>query len=125
MDPISHQPHFKQLDSFVPDRLIGGDNVDQVTRSFSLQVDPAIYQRGTVLELSGTPGVYRRVTVDANAAFVLLEAVDATAAIAKGVAGVRGSYNANALILGVGATLAGVRVALEAKGNFVSDGFAY
>lgn len=125
MEPITHNPYFKDAGTFTPDKLIGADNVPEVTRTFTLKQDAAPYVRGTVLEESATAGVYQRVTADADAACVLLEYVDATAANAKGTASIAGSYNANALVLGAGATLAGTRKTLESKGIYVSDGVAY
>lgn len=110
--------------SFTPDGLIAGD-FDVITKSVLLKAGTA-YQRGHVLQplTAGDAGKYGAVTADASAQYILLEDRDATAGDLYGVVAVTGEYNANKLILGAGATLAGVRATLETHTIYIRDAVA-
>ena len=120
--PFNFQPSGATTQgTFVPDNLIGGD-FDIVTKSVTLKAGTN-YVRGHVLQAltAGDAGKYGPVTVDANAKYILLEDVDATAADKISVVAITGKVNKNNLTLGAGATLAGVAAALEPLSIFLVD----
>lgn len=102
--------------TFTPDNLIVG--------GFPIHAKPltiksgAVLKRGTVLEVSSTAGKYQAVTTDADATYILAEDCDATSADKVAPVYVTGTFNKSALILGDGATLAGVVAALEGRSIF-------
>lgn len=107
--------------TYTPDNLLGGD-FDCVTKSVTLK-SGTNYVRGHVLQAlaGGDAGKYGPVTTDANAKYILLEDVNATAADKTSVVAVTGKFNKNKLTLGAGATLAGVAAALEPLSIFLVD----
>lgn len=107
------------LGTFTPDNLIAG-GFPAHTKSVSLK-HGVNYARGAVLQVSATPGIYEKVTTDADAIYVLLEDRDLTAAVAAqpGMIAMTGEFNSTAVSLGAGATLAGVTTALEAKNIYL------
>lgn len=119
----SFAPGFnKNAGSFIPDGLVAGD-FDAITDTVTLKAG-VVYVRGTVLMplASGDAGKFGTVTDDTKAKYILLEDVDATSADAKGTVGVTGQYNSNALTIGSGATLAGIKATLEPLSIFLSAG---
>ena len=116
-----HPAGVNTLGTFTPDNLIaGGFPCSNKAVQLKHGVD---YKRGTVLQESATAGVFEPVTTDANAVYVLLEDRNLTAATAAkpGVAAMTGGFNKPALVLGAGATIAGVTKALEARNIYVRD----
>lgn len=104
--------------TFSPDNLIAGGFPIHTKPGVILSGSGAL-KRGTVLEVSGTAGKFRAVTVDANAKYILAEDVDATSADKTTVFYVTGTFNESDVTLGSGATLAGVRAALEPLSIFL------
>lgn len=104
-----------------PDNLIAG--------GFPGKTKPVILKngvkhlRGTVLQETATAGVYDKVTDNAKAIYVLLEDRDLTAATTPqpGMVLMTGGVNKPALILGEGATLAGIEPVLEARNLYLRD----
>lgn len=120
--PFNFQPSgLTTQGTFVPDNLIGGD-FDIVTKSVTLKAGTS-YVRGHVLQAlsGGDAGKFGPVTTDANAKYILLEDVDATAADKVSVVALTGKFNKNKLTLGAGATIAGVAAALEPLSIFLVD----
>ena len=114
----------KNVGSFIPDGLMAGD-FPVNTKSVTLKAGTN-YVRGSVLMglTAGDAGKFGLVTTDANAKYILLEDMDATAADKSAVVAITGQFNSNKLTLGSGATLAGVTAALEPLSIFVVDGVA-
>ena len=109
------------LGTFTPDNLIAS-GFPGTNKAVQLKhgVD---YKRGTILQESATAGIYEAVTTDAKAELVLLEDRNLLAATAAqpGVAAMTGEFNKPALVLGAGATIAGVAKALEARNIYVRN----
>lgn len=121
MGSINHYPGFENAGSITPQELIAGDY--PIARKNVTLKGGAAYVRGTVLQEGTTTdvGKFSAVTTDANAAFILLEDRDATAGDLTAVVAMTGEFNKHALTLGVGATLAGITAALEAKNIYIRD----
>lgn len=114
----------KQVGSFIPDGLIAGD-FDIVTSSVTLKAGRAYLRGDVIMPLSGgDAGKFGLVTTDASAKYIVLEDMDATSADKPAVVAVTGQYNSNKVTLGEGATLAGVKAALETLSIFLVDGVA-
>lgn len=107
--------------TYTPDNLLCGE-FDIVTKQVIIKAGQNLV-RGTILEaLTGADaGKYKAVQTDANALYVLVEDVDATAGDKVTGAYITGQFNAQRVTLGVGATLAGVRAALEPRSVFLMD----
>lgn len=110
--------------TFSPDELLAQDAPDLVAVPVVIKSGSGVLVRGTVLEVSATPGKYRAVTVDADAKLILAEDVDATSADKTTVAYRQGSFNAGKVTLGAGATLAGVKASLDVRSIFLVDTIA-
>lgn len=120
----NHYPAYGTAGTFAPDNLQAGD-FPLKTKSVVLKAGTA-FLRGTVLE-EGTltdVGKYLKVTTDANAKYILLEDMDATAADKMATVAITGEFNGRSLILGAGATIAGVSKALEPLSIFVRGAVA-
>jgi hypothetical protein len=104
--------------TYAPDNLIAG-NFPIQTKSGVILSGSGVLKRGTILEVSGSPGKFRAVTVDANAKYVLAEDVDATAGDKTTIFYVTGAFNDTEVFYGVGGTLAGSRAALEPLSIFL------
>lgn len=109
------------LGEFTPDNLIAG-GFPGTTKEVILK-NGVKHLRGTVLQETTTAGVYDKVTEDAKAIYVLLEDRDLTAATnaQPGMVLMTGGVNKPALILGAGATLAGIVPVLEARNLYLRD----
>ncbi len=121
---VNHYPAYGTAGTFVPDNLLAGD-FPLKTKTITLKAGTS-YTRGMVLEegASADVGKFLLVTTDANAKYVLLEDMDATAADKKATVAITGEFNSNALTLGSGATKAGITKALEPLSIFVRDAVA-
>lgn len=117
-------PSYTNEGTFVQDNLLAGD-FPLKTKTVTLKAGTA-FVRGHVLEegTSGDAGKFLPVATDANAKYVLLEAVDATAADKKGTVAITGEFNGSKLTIGSGATMAGVTKALEPLSIFVRGSVA-
>lgn len=121
---VNYYPAYGTAGTFVPDNLQAGDFPIK-TKTVLLKAGTA-FLRGTVLE-EGTVadvGKYLKVTTDANAKYVLLEDMDATAADKMATVAITGEFNGRSLVLGAGATIAGVTKALEPLSIFVRGAVA-
>ncbi|MDQ2763020.1 MAG: head decoration protein [Pseudomonadota bacterium] len=116
------QPGVTQ-DAFMPDQLIGGD-LKIVTHAGRTLLAGQYYKRGTVLGLITASQKY---TIATSAAAdgsqvpcnILVDDVDATLADALGGIYAMGEFNANAVILGAGITLAAAKAALEVQNIYL------
>lgn len=120
----NHYPAYGTAGTFSPDNLQAGDFPIK-TKTVVLKAGTA-FVRGTVLEEGTTTdaGKYLKVTTDANAKYILLEDMDATAADKMATVAITGEFNGRSLVLGSGATLAGVTKALEPLSIFIRGAVA-
>jgi len=120
----SNLPEFTAAGTFVQDNLLAGD-FPLKTKSVTLK-SGTNFVRGHVLQegTSGDVGKYLPCTVDANAKYILLEDMDATAADKLATVAITGEWNGNKLTLGSGATLAGVTKTLEPLSLFIRGSVA-
>jgi hypothetical protein len=116
------QPGIVQ-DAFIPDQLIGGD-LKIVTKAPVTFLTGQIYQRGQVLGIVTATGKYT-LALSASAdgsqtpVAIAVDQVDATSADALGGVYVMGEFNANAVLLGTGITLAAATAALAAQNIYL------
>ena len=102
------------------DNLIAGDFPIE-TKSVTIVDGAGKLARGTILEVSSTPGKLQAVTDDADAVCILAEDVDATDADVVTTAYITGKFNARALVVGVGGTVAGSALTLRPLSIFIVD----
>lgn len=127
--PTNLQPAFNgSVGSLTHDNLIGGDAVNAVTDSITLDTGNLV--RGAVLGKITATGKY---VLSASAASdgsqtpvaILAEDADASAADKVTVAYLTGEFNGTALTLGAGHTLASVTPLLRDVGIFVKTNLAF
>lgn len=112
--------NFQTEGVYTPDSLIAGNAHLLVGRKVTI-LSGQVLARGAVLGRITTGGKYQ---LSASAAtdgsedpdLILAEAVDATDGDVSALAYERGDFNANALTLGTGHTVASIRDGLRAKG---------
>lgn len=121
MSSINHYPGFISAGTSSADNLIAGDY--PIARKTVILKGGVAYVRGTVLQELATADLGKTgpVTADASAAYILLEDRDATAGDLTAIVAMTGEFNKFALVLGEGATLAGVTATLEAKNIYIRD----
>lgn len=107
-------------DTFVPDRLIAGNAHLLAGRSITI-LSGQVLARGTVLGKITASSKYVLSLAAAGDGsqvpdLILAEDVNATGADASGIAYERGDFNAAALTLGTGHTVASIRDTLRGKG---------
>ena len=108
-------------DAFTPDRLLAGNALLLVGRTVTIASGQGVLPRGAVLGKITASGKYALSLAAANNGsevpdLVLADAVDATSADAPGLGYERGDFNAGALTLGTGHTVASIRDTLRSKG---------
>ena len=111
---------FKTEGIYVPDSLVAGNAHLLVGRKVTI-ASGASFKRGAVLGVITASGKY---ALSASAAsdgsqvpdLILAEDVDASGADAQALAYARGDFNARALTLGTGHTVASITEGLRAKG---------
>ena len=121
MRAVNHYPGARDVGTSAEDNLIAGD-YPSARKTVTLK-GGTIYPRGAILAplADADAGKYGLVTSDADAALVLLEQRDATAGDLTGVAAMTGDFNINAVTIGAGATLQGVKAALEPKNIYLQN----
>lgn len=112
--------NFQTEGTYTPDSLLAGNAHLLVARKVTVLADQVL-PRGAVLGAITASGKY---VLSASAAtdgsqtpdLILAEAVDATGGDASALAYERGDFNALAVTLGAGHTVASIREGLRAKG---------
>lgn len=117
---MGHKASFQTEGTYVPDALIAGNAHLLVARTVTI-VSGQNLPRGAVIGKIATGGKYQlslSAAADGSQTpdLILAEACDATSADAKALAYSRGDFNANALTLGTGHTVASITEGLRAKG---------
>ena len=112
--------NFQTEGAYTPDSLLAGNAHLLVARKVTVLAGQVL-QRGAVLGTitsSGKAILSLAAAVDGSQTpdLILAEAVDATGADATALAYARGDFNAGALTLGTGHTVASIREGLRAKG---------
>ena len=112
--------NFQSEGAYTPDSLLAGNAHLLVARKVTV-LSGQVLQRGAVLGTitsSGKAILSLATAVDGSQTpdLILAEAVDATGADATALAYARGDFNAGALTLGTGHTVASIREGLRAKG---------
>ena len=112
--------NFQTEGTYTPDNLLAGNAHLLVARKVTV-LSGQVLQRGAVLGTitsSGKAILSLATAVDGSQTpdLILAEAVDATGADATALAYARGDFNAGALTLGTGHTVASIREGLRAKG---------
>ena len=112
--------NFQTEGTYTPDSLLAGNAHLLVARKVTV-LSGQVLQRGAVLGTitsSGKAILSLATAVDGSQTpdLILAEAVDATGADATALAYARGDFNAGALTLGTGHTVASIREGLRAKG---------
>lgn len=116
-------PGFQNEGSYSPDMLIAGDHPTR-TRGVTISSGQGVLVRGTVLGKVDVGGEYV-LSLAASAdgsevpAVILGEDVDATSADVVAFAYEAGDFNANALTLGTGHTIASIRDGLSDKSIYL------
>ena len=126
--PSYFEPSRTALAAHVHDNLIGGDAVNAVTESIVL--DTGNLKRGAVLGRITANGKF---VLSASAAAdgsqtpvaILAEDADATSADQVTVAYLTGEFNASALTLGAGHTIASITEGLRDRGIFLKTNHAF
>lgn len=112
--------NFQTEGAYTPDSLLAGNAHLLVARKVTV-LSGQVLQRGAVLGTitsSGKAILSLATAVDGSQTpdLILAEAVDATGADAPALAYERGDFNAGAITLGTGHTVASIREGLRAKG---------
>lgn len=129
--PSYFEPSRTALAAHVHDNLIGGDAVNAVTQSITLNTGNL--KRGAVLGLITSGGDTGKYQLSASAASdgsqtpvaILAEDADATSADQVTVAYLTGEFNATALTLGAGHTIASITEGLRDRGIFLKTNHAF
>ena len=117
---MGHKASFQTEGTYVPDALIAGNAHLLVARTVTI-VSGQNLPRGAVIGKIDAEGKYQlSLSAETDGSqtpdLILAEACDATSADAKALAYSRGDFNANALTLGAGHTVASITEGLRAKG---------
>ena len=112
--------NFQTEGTYTPDSLLAGNAHLLVARKVTV-LSGQVLQRGAVLgtiTASGKAILSLAAAADGSQTpdLILAEAVDATGADATALAYERGDFNAGAITLGTGHTVASIREGLRAKG---------